>query len=84
LVWLERKGMLQKDSECGEGEVEEWKTIGMQSSWMKWGERERDEKERGERERGKKNVIKYLETEKDERFNTLLQLSFYVLKIKSK
>jgi hypothetical protein len=30
------------------------------------------------------NVIKCLETEKDKRFNTLLQLNFYVLKIKSK
>jgi hypothetical protein len=44
----------------------------------------------GERERGEKkgrkrtNVMKCLETEKDERFNILLQLSFYVLKIKSK
>jgi hypothetical protein len=31
-----------------------------------------------------KNVIKCLETGKDERLNTLLHLSFYVLKIKIK
>jgi hypothetical protein len=49
------------------------------------GKRERREKKRGKREREKKqNVIKCLEAEKGERFNTVLQLSFYVLKIKSK
>jgi hypothetical protein len=48
-------------------------------------ERERGEKEREERKRERgKNIIKCMETEKDERFNTFLQLSFYVLKIKSK
>jgi hypothetical protein len=41
-------------------------------------------KESGEREKRGKNVMKRLETEKDERFNTFLQLSFYILKIKSK
>jgi hypothetical protein len=47
--------------------------------------REREKGEREEKgERKKSNVTKCLETEKDERLNTLLQLSFYVLKIKSK
>jgi hypothetical protein len=41
-------------------------------------------RKRGERERKEKCHKKCLETEKDERFNILLQLSFYVLKIKSK
>jgi hypothetical protein len=45
---------------------------------------ERERRKSGEREIWKRNVIKCLETEKDERFNTLLQLNFYVLKIKSK
>jgi hypothetical protein len=46
--------------------------------------REEKERERKEKEGREKKVMKCLETEKDERFNTLLQLSFYVLKIKSK
>jgi hypothetical protein len=40
-------------------------------------------KKRKEREK-KRNVIKCLEAKEDETFNILLQLCFYVLKIKSK
>jgi hypothetical protein len=46
----------------------------------KWREREK----KRERKRERENVIKCLKTKKDERFNTLFQLSFYDLKIKSK
>jgi hypothetical protein len=75
--------MLQEGCECREREMEKWK--------QNWDEVFMDgvKKERGERgekrgEREKKSAIKCLETEKDERFNIFLQLSSYVLKIKSK
>jgi hypothetical protein len=45
--------------------------------------REKEEEKKGKKEK-KYNVMKCLETKKDERFNILLQLSFCVLKIKSK
>jgi hypothetical protein len=70
--------MLQKGCECREREMEKWK-----QNWdevflneVGGGERERDKKKGGEREREKKNVLKCLETEKYEMFNTVLQLSF--------
>jgi hypothetical protein len=78
--------MLQKGCECREGKTEEWKQnwneVFMDEVEGERGERKRGEKKRGERK--KLNVIKCLETEKDERFKTVLQVSFYVLKIKSK
>jgi DNA-binding PadR family transcriptional regulator len=89
--------MLQKGCECGEREMEEWKhswdeifmdEVRRERERRKRKEiegrkQERGEKKRGEREKNQ-NVIKCLETEKDEKFNTLLQLSFSVLKVKNK
>jgi hypothetical protein len=67
-----------KEKECCRSVVNvkrgKWRNvnkIGIRSSWIK-------------KKREKEQNIKCLETKKDERFNILLQLSFYVLKIKSK
>jgi hypothetical protein len=50
--------------------MEKWKQ-NWDEDFMDEVKRERGEKKRGEREKNQ-NVIKCLETEKDERFNTLL------------
>jgi hypothetical protein len=75
--------MLQKEQECGEGKVEEWKQ-NWDEVFMNEVRRERERKRERGREREKVKCQKCLETEKDEKFNTPLRLSFYVLKIKSK
>jgi hypothetical protein len=64
--------MLQKGCEYREREIEKWK--------QNWDEVFMDEVQKIE----SVNVLKCSETEKDKRFTTLPQLSFYVLKVQSK
>jgi hypothetical protein len=73
--------MLQKVCECREGKIEKQKQ-NCDEVFMDKVKRERKEREGRKKERKKVKCHEMFGDRKDERFNVLVQLNFYVLKIK--